>query len=119
VVHVTDQGKPFALDYFVSPIPHDGTCPNRTKTDPLNLPVFTNTTISVRSPKFPPLYATLYFCLPLDLNALQRPALRAPPPLMPEGALVQPEPEKTFVQKYWMILIAVLFFLRKSLSIFK
>ena len=34
-----------------------------------------------------------------------RPELRAPPPLTPEGQVVTPEPEKTFIQKYWIYIV--------------
>ena len=35
-----------------------------------------------------------------------RPELRSPPPLTPEGQVVTPEPEKTFIQKYWVYILA-------------
>jgi len=41
-----------------------------------------------------------------------RPELRTPPPLTPEGEVVQPVPERSFLQKYWMYLAAVLVALR-------
>ena len=37
-----------------------------------------------------------------------RPELRAPPPLTPEGQIVTPEPEKSFLQKYWIYILAVM-----------
>jgi len=37
-----------------------------------------------------------------------RPELRSPPPLTPEGQVVTPEPEKTFLQKYWIYILAVM-----------
>jgi hypothetical protein len=98
---------------MMAPVPTE---PKLTRSISPSLPTQPFQFVHPNSPLCTPLFISV--CR-LILNALQRPALRAPPPLMPEGALVQPEPEKTFVQKYWMILIAVLFFLRKSLSIFK
>jgi len=87
--------KPFALDYFVSPIPHDGSCP-QTKSKKRFPPAASvknfsknvkhlNTTVLLRKAANPPL-----------------PELRAPPPLTPEGEVMKPQPEKTFLQKYWM-----------------
>ena len=35
-----------------------------------------------------------------------RPDLRPPPPLTPEGKVVTPEPEKSFLQKYWIYILA-------------
>ena len=35
-----------------------------------------------------------------------RPELRSPPPLTPEGQVVTPEPEKSFIQKYWIYILA-------------
>lgn len=35
-----------------------------------------------------------------------RPELRSPPPLTPEGQVVTPEPEKSFIQKYWIYVLA-------------
>jgi len=37
-----------------------------------------------------------------------RPELRSPPPLTPEGQVVTPEPEKSFIQKYWIYILAVM-----------
>ncbi|CAA7259883.1 unnamed protein product [Cyclocybe aegerita] len=93
--------KPFALDYFVSPIPHDGSCP-QTKSDISPFKAFAgqiknmNTTILYRRPEAPPLNDT----------PLPRPDLRTPPPLTPEGEVVKPVPEKSFLQKYWMYIAA-------------
>lgn len=38
-----------------------------------------------------------------------RPELKTPPPLTPEGQVVQPIPEKSWFQKYWFY-IAIFFF---------
>lgn len=40
-----------------------------------------------------------------------RPELRPPPPLTPEGQVVTPEPEKSFLQKYWIYILAFFVFL--------
>ena len=44
--------------------------------------------------------------------------LRTPPPLTAEGEPVKPEPEKTFLQKYWLYIVAAMFALRKSRMLF-
>ncbi|KDR83612.1 hypothetical protein GALMADRAFT_56494, partial [Galerina marginata CBS 339.88] len=94
------DAQPFAVDYFVSPIPHDGSCPQSkskaTLTPSASIKSFANkvqrinSTLLVRPPHIPPL-----------------PELRAPPPITPEGEIVKPVPEKTFIQKYWMYIGAV------------
>ncbi|KAF8205095.1 hypothetical protein BJ912DRAFT_940241 [Pholiota molesta] len=93
LLHVNgDQDpKPFALDYFVSPIAHDGSCPlsksNKRISPASAMRAFAkniqsmNTTIILRATETPPL-----------------PELKAPPPLTP----------KNFLQKYWMYIGAVL-----------
>jgi len=43
-----------------------------------------------------------------------RPELRSPPPLTPEGQVVMPEPEKSFIQKYWFYMLAVMVVLGQS-----
>ncbi|KAF8663499.1 hypothetical protein AX16_001067 [Volvariella volvacea WC 439] len=106
VLHTTDpqNGRAYALDYFVSPLPHDGACstparknrPENPSMDPelhivakniANL----NASVIVRGTRMPPF-----------------PELRTPPPLTPEGQPVQPVPEKTFLQKYWMYIVVFL-----------
>lgn len=42
------------------------------------------------------------------LRAHASPGLRQPPPLTPQGTIVQPEPEKSFIQKYWIYIAVVL-----------
>jgi len=42
------------------------------------------------------------------IERISRPELRAPPPLTPEGQVVTPEPEKSFLQKYWIYILAVM-----------
>ncbi|KAF9645667.1 hypothetical protein BDM02DRAFT_3119810 [Thelephora ganbajun] len=37
-----------------------------------------------------------------------RPELRSPPPLTPEGKVATPEPEKSFTQKYWVYIVALM-----------
>jgi len=85
---VTASGKPYALDYFVSPVPYDGSCPEQS-TFTFGLPK--NTTLLIQYPTKPP-----------------QPTLKTPPPLTPEGTPVVPVPEKSFIQKYWMYMGAVL-----------
>jgi len=98
-LHVNHDLKPYALDYFVSPIPGDGSCPrSKTKvaTPAEAMKTFSvgarylNTTVLQRIAGTPPL-----------------PELRAPPPLSPEGEVVTPVPEKSFIQKYWMYIGAI------------
>ncbi|KAL1747668.1 hypothetical protein HDZ31DRAFT_80242 [Schizophyllum fasciatum] len=84
---------PFALDFFVAP---GGPCsPNTGLADALEAYASRadtlNRTVTVRGPALPPV-----------------PELRAPPQLSAEGAPVQPPPEKSFIQKYWMYIAAVL-----------
>lgn len=43
-----------------------------------------------------------------------RPELRAPPPFTPQGEVVKPVPEKSFIQKYWMYIAALVLILRTS-----
>ncbi|KAJ7498786.1 hypothetical protein FB451DRAFT_1014445 [Mycena latifolia] len=90
VLHTTLGNTPFALDYFVAPIAHNGACPKKSQA-PSPLLSFAsnvgslNSTVVLRSPRLPPL-----------------PALRVPPPLTPEGEPVVPEPEKSWFQRYWV-----------------
>jgi hypothetical protein len=91
VLHLTNQGDPFAVDYLVSPVPHNGACPD-TNIHPIAFPPFANTSVSVRSQNFPPL-----------------PTLVTPPPLTAEGEVIKPEPEKSFFQKYWMYIMIAIF----------
>ncbi|KAF5344074.1 hypothetical protein D9758_008825 [Tetrapyrgos nigripes] len=101
ILHVSEPSAvlhPYAVDYFVSPITHDGSCPKFiTKESSASLlSAFSknldklNTTVSLTSAALPPL-----------------PQLRTPPPLTPTGQPVQPVPEKSFLQKYWMYIAAV------------
>ncbi|KAJ7094641.1 hypothetical protein B0H15DRAFT_132024 [Mycena belliarum] len=96
LLHTTLGNTPFALDYFVAPIPHNGACPKSSKA-PSPLLSFAgnvaelNTTVVLKSPRLPPL-----------------PELRVPPPLTPEGEPVVPVPEKSLFQRYWMYGLAIL-----------
>ncbi|VDC06126.1 unnamed protein product [Peniophora sp. CBMAI 1063] len=78
---------PYALDLFVSPIPHDGSCPPTSA--PLVAPQ--NTSYTVAYPRHPPL-----------------PELRAPPPVTEQGEPVKPPEEKSFLQKYWIYIAIVM-----------
>jgi len=93
LLHLTGNGEPSAVNYFLSPLPLNGLCPSTTQVvGPVIKPiVFANTTVYVQKPRLPPL-----------------PELRSPPPLTPEGQVVAPEPEKSFIQKYWIYILAVL-----------
>ncbi|EEB88262.1 hypothetical protein MPER_13999, partial [Moniliophthora perniciosa FA553] len=42
------------------------------------------------------------------------PELKTPPPLTPKGEPVQSEPEKPFLQKYWMYILAAVIALMMS-----
>ncbi|KAJ3739509.1 hypothetical protein DFH05DRAFT_1463856 [Lentinula detonsa] len=97
IPHSAEISTPHAIDYFVAPIPDDGGCP-RLGSDsvalasPFQVLSRLNTTIIHRTATLPPL-----------------PQLRTPPQLTAEGAPVQPPPEKSFIQKYWMYIFAILF----------
>ncbi|KAF7983915.1 hypothetical protein HWV62_18296 [Athelia sp. TMB] len=90
IIHQTADEKPFNVDFFVSPIPHDGACPKRS---PSVAPYrhTTNTTVLLRSPRQPP--------------TLQ---LRTPPPLTPQGEPAAPVVEKSFFQKYWIYGVVIM-----------
>ncbi|KAL0563768.1 hypothetical protein V5O48_018295 [Marasmius crinis-equi] len=99
ILHTNEaSSEPYGIDYFVSPIPHDGACPANSPASPsLDHLANLNTTVLVRTPRLPPL-----------------PELRVPPPLTPEGKPVEPVPEKSFIQKYWMYIAAALIALMVS-----
>jgi len=90
VLHFSSEREIYNLDYFVSPVPHDGSCPEpmagaRTLLTPAN------STIHLRHARLPP-----------------SPDLRLPPPLTPQGQVVTPEPEQGFIQKYWVYMVGAL-----------
>ncbi|KAG6880376.1 hypothetical protein C0992_007787 [Termitomyces sp. T32_za158] len=96
--------KPYAINYFVTPIPHDGACP-RSRSKKAKLPSLesfakVNTTVFLKGSHVPPL-----------------PHLTSPPPITPDGQPVAPVSEKTFLQKYWMYIAAFLLAIRALLSI--
>ncbi|KAI0352903.1 hypothetical protein OH77DRAFT_1360614, partial [Trametes cingulata] len=96
-VHLDQNGDPFSLDYFVGPVPHNGACPKRgsrkaaAEASPVAFRPIANTTVTLRSPSFPPL-----------------PQLRVPPPVTAEGKPVQAPREKSFLEKYWMYIAIAL-----------
>ena len=77
-IHVDQRGAPFGLDYFVGPVPHDGACPGQSKSQsrggrkagssPAQLRPITNTTVTLRSPTFPPLCVLYFFFLFLFIS---------------------------------------------------
>lgn len=87
-IHLSSSGEPLGLDYFLSSIPSNGSCPSPSETSKSYS--MHNTTVFVTTPRSPPL-----------------PGLRAPPPLTPEGAPIPPVAEKTFLQKYWVYIVIV------------
>jgi len=109
VLHVPHPGgAPFALDYFLDTAPSDGTCPP-SKASGLNLALPHNVTITLSLPRQPPLFVVIYLTLGHPhAHALFRPQLRVPPPLTPTGDPVVHEPEKTFLQKYWLYIVIAL-----------
>jgi len=90
ILHLSSEQEAFNLDYFVSLVPHDGSCPEPTA-EARTFLTTNNSTISLRHARLPP-----------------SPELRTPPPLTPQGQVVVPEPEQNFIQKYWMYLLGVL-----------
>ncbi|KAI6047433.1 hypothetical protein EDC04DRAFT_2887215 [Pisolithus marmoratus] len=88
-IHLSPSGEPLGLDYFLLPVPSNGTCPLSSQTSK-SYPVH-DTAVFVKIPRSPP-----------------SPGLRAPPPLTPEGVPVPPAPEKTFLQKYWVYIVIFL-----------
>ncbi|EIN10322.1 hypothetical protein PUNSTDRAFT_65058 [Punctularia strigosozonata HHB-11173 SS5] len=100
VLHLA-EGKAYALDYFVGPVPADGRCP-RTTTETISFAPFSNTTVIVKEPRTPP-----------------QPELRQPPPLNAQGEVVKPPPEKSFLQKYWVYIAVALIALCAYLSFFR
>ncbi|KDQ20699.1 hypothetical protein BOTBODRAFT_26717 [Botryobasidium botryosum FD-172 SS1] len=89
-LHVGSSGAAFALDYFVSPVPRDGSCSSALS----RVPSLGNTTVTLKYPTQPP-----------------RPKLRVPPPLTAEGQPLVPPPEKTFIQKYWIYGVIIFMFM--------
>lgn len=111
----TDNSKPFAVDYFVSPIPQDASCPNvPSKTTFVESIRALNTTVIFKLSHSPPLYEAFLFNSPHSRRF--RPQLRSPLPLTPTGRPVQPLPHKSFLQKYWMYIALFLLALGSSLK---
>lgn len=60
IIHQTHDGKPFSLNYFISPIPHDGSCPKpNSASSPPKYLHSSNTTVLLQSPRLPPRYGYL------------------------------------------------------------
>jgi hypothetical protein len=99
VVRLSPASNPFAIDYFVSPVPHDGACPTvqGSRAGEFTENIWTNVTVLVKEPARAPV-----------------PELRAPPQLSPEGAPVEVVPEKTFFQKYWLYGVGIVIALALS-----
>ncbi|THH12541.1 hypothetical protein EW146_g7594 [Bondarzewia mesenterica] len=92
VLHLDPHdGSPYALDYFVDPVPHDGACIHPSKQSNLSALSPRNTTVTVSTPRHPPL-----------------PELRAPPQLSPQGEAIKPVQEKSFLEKYWLYIVIAL-----------
>ncbi|KAH9977941.1 hypothetical protein BGW80DRAFT_1456079 [Lactifluus volemus] len=89
VIHLPSPGgTPFAFNYFIDPIPLDGTCPpNQVLTSVLALPGTPRSHSHLR---------------------VNHRYLRAPPPVTATGDPVPVEPEKTFLQKYWLYILLAL-----------
>jgi len=96
IILYAKDGHVHALDYFVSPVPHNGACSERNKNANLHLDKL-NTSITLQSYLTPPL-----------------PELRTPPVLTTEGEPVKPVPEKSFIQKYWIYIVPMLIALLMS-----
>ncbi|KAF8341307.1 uncharacterized protein EI90DRAFT_3033476 [Cantharellus anzutake] len=72
------------LNYHILNIPQDGSCPSVRPSIP---PTF-NTTVHIKHP-----------------NPVPTPILRPLPAISPDGRPVQPPPEKSFLQKYWIYIL--------------
>ncbi|THH10084.1 hypothetical protein EW145_g1582 [Phellinidium pouzarii] len=95
-LHLDNDGSPFHVDYYLADVPLAGACPANRQLRAVNLDQVSllppsNTTVRVQHTTHPPL-----------------PELRVPPPLTPKGEVIAPVPEKSFVQKYWMYIVAAL-----------
>ncbi|KAG8900776.1 hypothetical protein FRB99_005766 [Tulasnella sp. 403] len=81
----SDSGY-YAFDYYVAPVPRDGSCPSGQAGNVAN--VLSNTTVALRDVNYPP------------VTILRRPVL-----LSETGEPIKPPVEKTFWQKYWVYII--------------
>lgn len=52
-LHLSPDGTPFSIDYFLSPVPKDGSCPPQTVN--LGFSQIKNTTLRISRPSYPPL----------------------------------------------------------------
>ncbi|KIY49328.1 hypothetical protein FISHEDRAFT_41589 [Fistulina hepatica ATCC 64428] len=103
ILHVKDTFslEPFALDYFVSPIPDNGECRREGYSHVAAIRAFASS-VGTMDVNITTVAATLP---PL-------PELKTPPSLTVEGEPVQPIPEKTFLQKYWLYIVGILIAMR-------
>ncbi|KAG5651971.1 hypothetical protein H0H81_006786 [Sphagnurus paluster] len=90
---------PYALNYFISPIPHDGACP-KSRSKSFDSFANVNSTVVIKASRLPPL-----------------PQLTTPPPISAQGEPIVPVPEKSFVQKYWMYMVGILLAISKAQSL--
>ncbi|KAH7105577.1 hypothetical protein BKA62DRAFT_690201 [Auriculariales sp. MPI-PUGE-AT-0066] len=79
----------YALDYFLVPVAHDGSCPPLATINSSS--ILRNTTVALRLPARPP-----------------SPVLRGPIQMSEKGEPVKPVEEKSFIQKYWPYLAGFL-----------
>lgn len=109
----------WAFDYYVAPIPADGSCP-KTVAKTSALESFSNTTVALRWRNFPLVYvlSLIFFVyglwLTLTTDNDNRTTLRNPIPLTQTGQPVAPPVEKSFFQKYWMYILGGVMLLSES-----
>ncbi|KAF8318124.1 hypothetical protein DL93DRAFT_430459 [Clavulina sp. PMI_390] len=100
---VNGKGTPISLNYHINDAPLSGACSSHghshhnhkhhhSPSESSKFALFANTTVSVRRP-----------------NALQLPILKAPPILTAEGKVFVPPPEQSFIQKYWIYAVPIIF----------
>ncbi|KAG8935532.1 hypothetical protein FRC02_007676 [Tulasnella sp. 418] len=87
LLHSASSEDVFGFDYFVQPLAHDGSCASNARVEPSQV-AFGNTTVAWKS-----------------VTIESTVALRTPPRLSEKGEPIQPPPEPTFFQKYWMWIV--------------